>query len=143
MPHGMVSLSFYWRASLISHCMKLSRVFWLLSVRVAFLATALLYATCSLLSDAEYKIGLVTMQRQHFQLAARLFPLIRSHRSGPGYLAIRMGDVWGMGDVQRALKDDPYAADLLAGLAQMQLATNDQVGYSATMARLHALPGVK
>ena len=114
-----------------------------LCVPVAFLATALLYGLSSLLSDLEYKIGLNTLQARHFELAARWFPLLRSHRSGPAYLEIKTGNVWGIQAVRQALKYDPYAADLLAGLAQMQLATRDVSGYSASMAQLHALPGVK
>ncbi len=143
MSHGMALWPFWWRVFSTSRSMLLLRALLRLCVPVIFLATALLYALCSTLSDLEYKIGLNTLQARHFELSARWFPLVRTHRSGPAYLAIRTGDVWGGHTIRQALRYDPHAADLWAGLAQMQLATGDQMGYSASMARLHALPGVK
>lgn len=131
------------RAWWVSRCTTLLRALLGLFVRAAFLVAALLYASLSVWSDTEYKLGLLTMQPRHFQASSRLFPLIRSHRSAPAYFAILTGDSSQIGEIQWALQYDPYAADMIYGLCQLQLRTQDIVGYTACAKRLDALPGVK
>ena len=110
-----------------------------LSVRVSFLATALLFVTCSLLGDMEYGLGLRTGQLQDFQLASTLFPLIRSYRSGPAYEVISREDPTRIDLILSALRYDPYAADLWYGLARMQLKSGNTIGYTAAVTQLRSL----
>ena len=114
-----------------------------LFVRGCFLLAAILYATCSVLSDLEYAIGLHTMQLQHFVASARLFPLIRTRRSGAAYAVILTQDHSKIAIVEQAIRYDPNAADLWYGLARMQLKEGNELGYNTSLTRLMELtPGV-
>jgi predicted Zn-dependent protease len=104
----------------------------------------MMYAVCSLLSDAEYGIGLRTGEFRYFVASSRLFPLIRTRRSAPGYAAIIGEDVAGIPWIEEALRHDPNAPDLWYGLARMQLKAGDEAGYSAAVKRLKELtPGLE
>ena len=115
-----------------------------LCVRVAFLAAALAYACLSLLSDSLYGAALLTGNMQYFELSALYFPLIRSHRSGPGYFAALLGDPKGISYIEEALRHDPNAADLWLALTRMTLNTPERLGYNSSFAHLQALtPGLR
>jgi len=77
-------------------------------------------------------------------LSARLFPLVRSYRSGPAYDVIEKGDFQDAGLIKEALRYDPFAADLWYGLARMELKSNDKAGYIAALTELQRLtPGLQ
>lgn len=135
---------FSWsRAASVFRFTSLLPALWRWSVRVGFLSAALLYASFSLLSDAEYKIGLQTQDIRHFQRAARLFPLTRTRRSAAAYAAILQDHLDYIPEVQWAIRHDPNAADLWFGLARMQLKAGDQIGYNSSLTRLKQLtPGL-
>lgn len=124
--------------------MSLLRRASLLSVRAAFLLTMLLFSTCSLLGDHEYGLGLLTHDMNHFLLASRLFPEIRSFRSGPAYASITFGDPQAaIPLIEEALRHDPNAPDLWYGLARMQLKLGNEQGYNAALTQLKRLtPGL-
>ena len=128
---------------MVSRFMSLSLALLRLAARVSFLLAALAYATLSLLGDLEYGLALRTLELRHFQLAAMLFPLLRSHRSGLAYGFIMHEEPGGIPNVKHALRYDPYAADLWLGLARLELKAQDEAGYTAALARLKELtPGL-
>ena len=135
---------FSWcRAASASRSMSLSRALWRHSVRAAFLSAAILYATSSMLSDMEYGLGMKTREIKYMLVASRLFPLLRTRRSGAAYLVAINADIKDRNEIKWALRYDPYAADLWYGLARMQLKGGDQIGYNASLTRLKELtPGV-
>ena len=103
----------------------------------------MMYATYSLIADAEYGIGMATGDLSHFILSARLFPLERARRSGPAYAVIIKQDLSKIPWIKEALRHDPNAADLWYGLARMELKAGDEAGYSAAVKRLRELtPGL-
>ena len=113
------------------------------SARLLFLASALLFAICSALSDYDYGLGMKTGSMKDFVLASTLFPLVRSYRSGPAYEAIQQSDINGIGLIMTALRYDPFAADLWYGLARMQLKSGNEAGYIAALTELQRLtPGL-
>jgi hypothetical protein len=138
LPGTLAWFSPVWRF-LASHCRSLLRRLCWWSVRVLFASTALLYVLCSMLSDAEYALGLRTHDLRHFILAARLFPLERSHRSGAGYTVNLIGDRAHIGLIREAISHDPNAADLWYDLARMELLTGNQTGYNEALDRLKRL----
>lgn len=143
-PHGTASSYSSSRAYSRSRFTSLLRALWRLFVLAVFSLTALVYGLSSLLADAEYGLGMQTMQPQYFRAAAVIFPLSRTRRSGAAYYAIIRQDLGMIGDVQRALRHDPNAADLWYGLARMQLKVHDDIGYKASLTRLKELaPGAR
>ena len=103
----------------------------------------LLFLTCGLLGDHEYGLGLKTHDMRHFLLASRLFPEIRSYRSGPGYAAITFVVPEAIPLIAEALRHDPYAPDLWYGMARMQLKSGNEAGYNAALTQLKRLtPGL-
>jgi hypothetical protein len=123
--------------------MNLCRALLRLAARVSFLLAALAYATLSLLGDLEYGLALKTLDLRHFQLAAQLFPLLRSHRGGLAYGFIMHEEPAGIPAVWGALRYDPNAADLWLGLARLELKAQDEAGYNVALARLKELtPGL-
>jgi hypothetical protein len=143
-PSGTVSSSFWSKGFSASRFTSLSLALSRLAVRVIFLAAAVLYALCSILSDAEYGIGMATGHLEHFALASRVFPLMRMRRSGLAYALILQQIPEGIPAIQEAIRYDPNAADLWLGLVRMQLKSKDEKGYTASLARLKELaPGVE
>ena len=103
----------------------------------------LFFSTCSLLGDHEYGLAILHHDPQHAMLASRLFPLIRTYRSGPAYLAIVTGAPDAIPLIETALRHDPYAPDLWYGLARMELKSGNEAGYTAALTQLKRLtPGL-
>jgi hypothetical protein len=134
----------WWRLALVFHYMSLCPVLLRLAARVSFSLIAIAYATLSLLGDHEYGLALKTLDLHHFQRAAQLFPLLRSHRSGLAYGFVMHEEPAGIPAVRGALRYDPNAADLWLGLARLELKAQDEQGYNVAVARLKELtPGLK
>jgi hypothetical protein len=141
---GIVSWFFWLKAVLASRFMSRSLAVLRLSVWAAFLVADFLYVSCSVLSDLEYGAGLRSMRLENFQVSARLFPLIRTRRSGAAYAVILREDRSKIAIVEQAIRYDPNAADLWYGLARMQLKAGNEIGYNTSLTRLKELtPGVQ
>ena len=105
---------------------------------------ALAYATCSILSDASYGLGMKNGETRFFQFATLTFPLLRSHRSGTAYHAIATEDIRQIQAIEWAVAHDSNAADLWYGLARMQLKAGNKAGYIAALTQLKRLtPGLE
>lgn len=95
------------------------------------------------MSDLFYKAGMVTRRIEHFDIAAKLFPLNFERRTGRAKAHILLPDQTTpqvTADVIRgALRDDPNAADLWYNLARMDLNLGDKRAYDADMGRLKKL----
>ena len=129
---------------MVSRSMSLLARLSRLSVRLAFLAAAIAYATFSILSDLEYAIGLKTMDLRRFVLAAQIFPLMRTHRSGAAYAVILAMEPKGIPLVEAAIVHDVNAADLWYGLARLRLREGNELGYNSALTRLKELtPGME
>ena len=114
-----------------------------LCVRGIFSASVLLFSMFSLLGDHEYGLGLTTHDMNHFLLASRLFPEIRSYRSGPAYAAITFDVPEPIPLILEGLAHDPYAPDLWYGLARMELKSGNETGYNDALTQLKRLtPGL-
>lgn len=134
----------WWKDASASRFTSRLRALLLWSVRAGFLSAALLYSSLSILSDFEYGIGLLDGNIRHFQAASRLFPLMRTRRSGAAYDAILHEDWHDIPDIRWAVRHDPNAADLWYGLARMQLKAGDELGYNSSLTRLKELtPGLR
>ena len=129
---------------MVSRSMSLLRRASLRCAQALFLLSMLFFSTCSLLGDHEYGLAILHHDAGHMALSSRLFPLIRSYRSGPAYLAIVTGDpAPAVPLIEAALRHDPYAPDLWYGLARMQLKSGNKTGYTAALTQLKRLtPGL-
>jgi len=128
-----------WKAYSASRSMSLLRALWRLCAPVVFLALAILWACFSIVSDYEYRLGLLTGNPEYFVKAAALFPIMRERREGPLWAYVNYGDLKQIPYVARIVAEDPNGADLNLALARMLLMAGDKEAYNTVMTRLQKL----
>ncbi len=117
------------------------RCFWRLSWRVGFVLVGALWAGLTLAGESYYAIGARQGRVDWLLKAATLFPFERNIREGPVHVAMIVGAPaeFAIPALERALKPNPYSADLLWATTQYKARIGDRDGAVEAFVRLRSI----